>query len=138
MIPDSFRDDVTATMARLLVRACPGVERPGLLVALSGGADSVALLLARVRAFEPVFDVTPSNAEAISGIVRRLDQPRQIEHLEGGVGGRFQIEQPAAKFHLPLDLVMGLFERVAEKRRWPTVRTGKLARRFSFAHDFPR
>mgnify|MGYP001825449457 CR=1 FL=1 len=35
--------------------------------------DSVALLLTRVRAFDPVFEVTTANAEAVSGIVRRLD-----------------------------------------------------------------
>ena len=35
--------------------------------------DSVALFLARVRAFDPSFAVTASNAAAITGIVRRLD-----------------------------------------------------------------
>ena len=41
--------DVAVRIAHLLAAACPGVPRPGLLVALSGGADSVALLLAAVH-----------------------------------------------------------------------------------------
>ena len=35
--------------------------------------DGVALLVARARAVDPRFDVTPDNAAAIAGIVRRLD-----------------------------------------------------------------
>jgi hypothetical protein len=35
------------------------------------------------------------------GIVRRLDQPLEVEPLEVGVGGRLQMEQPAALCHLP-------------------------------------
>jgi tRNA(Ile)-lysidine synthase len=44
-----FTADVAASIAQLLARACPGVESPGLLVALSGGPDSTALLLGAVR-----------------------------------------------------------------------------------------
>lgn len=40
---------VAARIADLLAEACPAVPQPGLLVALSGGADSVALLLAAVH-----------------------------------------------------------------------------------------
>jgi len=49
VISDSFPSDVSAAIARLLTRACPGAESPGLLVALSGGPDSVALLLGAVQ-----------------------------------------------------------------------------------------
>ena len=35
--------------------------------------DAVALLVARARAADPGFDVTPENADAIAGIVRHLD-----------------------------------------------------------------
>ena len=49
MDPVRFSDDIAARIGGLLTVACPGVERPGLLVALSGGPDSTALLLAAIR-----------------------------------------------------------------------------------------
>ena len=49
MDPERFSADVAARIGLLLDAACPGVERPGLLVALSGGPDSTALLLAALR-----------------------------------------------------------------------------------------
>ena len=44
-----FIADVAARIADLLAAVCPAEPRPGLLVALSGGPDSVALLLAAVH-----------------------------------------------------------------------------------------
>lgn len=46
MSPPDFLSRASRHIARLVALACPGVARPGLLVALSGGPDSVALLLA--------------------------------------------------------------------------------------------
>jgi len=43
-----FIRETVAAIAALLARACPAEPRPGLLVALSGGPDSTALLLAAV------------------------------------------------------------------------------------------
>ncbi len=44
-----FIADVAARISDLLAEVCPAEPRPGLLVALSGGPDSVALLLAAVH-----------------------------------------------------------------------------------------
>jgi tRNA(Ile)-lysidine synthase len=44
-----FLESATQRIAELMARACPQVPDPGLLVALSGGPDSVALLLAAVH-----------------------------------------------------------------------------------------
>jgi len=44
--PHSFTSRIAARIAALVKEACPGVLEPGLLVGLSGGPDSVALLLA--------------------------------------------------------------------------------------------
>ncbi|MFO7608814.1 MAG: tRNA lysidine(34) synthetase TilS [Candidatus Krumholzibacteriia bacterium] len=49
MTPAPFLHRIATGIAVLLARACPGVACPGLVVALSGGPDSVALLLAAVR-----------------------------------------------------------------------------------------
>lgn len=46
MEPALFAHHVADTLDRLLDTTCPGVRKPGVLVALSGGPDSTALLLA--------------------------------------------------------------------------------------------
>ena len=46
MSPHSFLAAAARKIDELAARACPSAARPGLLVALSGGPDSVALLLA--------------------------------------------------------------------------------------------
>ncbi|RKZ13156.1 tRNA lysidine(34) synthetase TilS [bacterium] len=46
MNPDLFNETVSRHLTAQLAQACPRAARPGLLVAVSGGADSTALLLA--------------------------------------------------------------------------------------------
>jgi tRNA(Ile)-lysidine synthase len=90
----SFLADVSAKIGTLVAVCCPAVEAPGLVVGLSGGPDSVALLLAAhawarrtgssLAAAHFNHGLRPGEAEQDAAFCRDLCRTLDVRLFEGG------------------------------------------------------